>query len=178
MSRSNTHSALARDGSRAVYRVAANDCSCPQEILRSADHKHSQFSLGDPSPTGAPRYSLPGAKVLFAPPCDAKHVRHVQTRAAEPARSRIVLIRFCTLQPRSFTGKTRINALRRRERGRGFDTSLKTSSKPTRVPMRWPVICQSSRRLGRPALALAMCGETSEAAKLAGERRDSLPKQR
>jgi hypothetical protein len=34
----------------------------------------------------------------------------------------------------------RINALRRRQRGRGFDTSLKTSSKPTRVPMRWPVI--------------------------------------
>jgi len=71
----------------------------------------------------------------------------------------------------------RINALRRRQRGRGFDTSLKTSSKPTRADA-LAGNCQSSRRLGRPALALAMCGETSEAAKLAGERRDSLPKQR
>jgi hypothetical protein len=41
------------------------------------------------------------------PPVDVKHVKHVQTRSVQPARGRIVLIRFCNLQPRSLAEKTR-----------------------------------------------------------------------
>ena len=60
--------------------------------------------------------------------------------------------------------------------GRGSRRSRRASRKPMRAPTRSSGHCDTVRRLGRPALALAMCGDAARAEKLAAGTSRRLPR--
>ena len=76
----------------------------------------------------------------------------------------------------SVVSRTNCTSERRRQRCAGDSgTPPPNSRKPMRAPTRSSGNCQTVRRLGRPALALAMCGDAAQAEKLAAETSKLFP---